>query len=140
MEIEVDRLDNGFHLQVKNKEVAIDVTASPALMGDTVSKGFRPMELVLSGLGTCMSIDVLNILYKQRQVIDTFKVSVRGERSNEPPGEFTKIELDIHLSGPIDESRLQRAIKLSEEKFCSVYHTLDPAIEIITSYYLNDEQ
>jgi putative redox protein len=80
-----------------------------------------PMETVLESLAACMAMDVLPILRKQRRTITDFWVDLTAERAKEHPRVFTKIEMDIHLVSPdATERELERAIELSETKYCSV--------------------
>ena len=115
------------------------VAASPSLQGDD-GRGPRPMQLVLHALASCMSIDVLSILYKQKQEVEDYRVSVNGDRRDEIPTVFTKIEMTIHVKGNVKESFLKRAIKLGEEKYCSVHHMLNSTVEINVNYELNGVQ
>jgi len=138
MEIEIERKNDRYQLESIASGNLIDITASPDLAGEP-SSGYRPMELLLSALGSCMSIDILNILYKQRQFPSSFKVKVKGRRSEEVPTVFTHIKTVVYVRGPIDGYKLERAIKLSEESYCSVYHMLSPKVEISTTYQLIDD-
>lgn len=100
---------------------------------DSASKqGASPMQLLLLSVAGCMGIDVKLILDKSRVPLETMVVRVTGERALSDPKKFEKIELVYELSGPAeaDQAKLQRAIDLSREKYCSVLHTLDPAIEV----------
>jgi len=138
MEIDIERTNTGFQFEALKHGQSIDISAS-ALMGEGNSKAFSPMELVLSALGSCLSIDVLNILYKQRQEVDSFRVNVNGTRSAETPAVFTKIEIKLYVRGKIEEERLVKAIRMSEETYCSVHHMLSPKVEILTSYRLYND-
>ena len=83
-----------------------------------------PMELLLVALGACTATDVVSILAKMRQKLDSLEVEVSGERAEEPPRVWTKLEIVYKLRGILDESAVQRAVQLSEEKYCSVAATL----------------
>ena len=79
-----------------------------------------PMELLLVALGTCTATDIVSILAKQRQKLESLEIVVSGERANEPPRVWTTIEIVYKLRGTLEETAVQRAIQLSEDKYCSV--------------------
>lgn len=79
-----------------------------------------PMELVLLALGACTATDIVIILEKKRQKLESLEVICSGERAAEPPTVWTKLELLYRLRGPLDDSAVKRAIELSENKYCSV--------------------
>jgi putative redox protein len=79
-----------------------------------------PMELLLHALGACTATDVVEILHKKRQKLATLEVEVSGERAAEPPAVWIKLEIVYRLHGQLDEKAVNDAIRLSEEKYCSV--------------------
>ena len=93
-------------------------------------KGQTPMQLLLMSLAGCMAIDVLMILEKSRVPVESLEVETIGERAETVPKRYHSIQLVYRLHGPSagDEAKLDRAIELSKEKYCSVLHTLDPSI------------
>jgi putative redox protein len=96
-----------------------------ALDSDRSSNGAPgPMELLLIALGACTATDVVAILAKKRQKLDSLEVEVSGERAAEPPAVWTKLEVVYKLRGELDEKAVEHAIALSEEKYCSVAATL----------------
>ncbi|MBF0426692.1 MAG: OsmC family protein [Magnetococcales bacterium] len=97
--------------------------------------GLRPMELLLIGMGGCTSIDVLQILRKGRHVVEDLDVSVRGERAGEDPKVFLKIKVHYKVTGRgIPPQVVERAIRLSEEKYCSASIMLGKTATIETSW------
>ena len=84
------------------------------------NKAPGPMELVLLALGACTATDVVIILEKKRQKLESLEVICSGERAADPPTVWKKLELLYKLRGKLDEKAIQRAIELSEEKYCSV--------------------
>ncbi|MDA0311018.1 MAG: OsmC family protein [Gemmatimonadetes bacterium] len=105
----------------------------PEVVVDSGSQeGASPMQLLLLSLAGCMAIDVVMILEKSRVPIESLEVEVVGERAETEPKKFVSIQLVYRLSGPGEEheARLQRAIDLSRDKYCSVLHSLDPAINL----------
>lgn len=88
--------------------------------GDAPKPGPSAMELVLMGAGSCSAWDVVEILKKARQRIDDVIVELDADRSGEPPKVFTRIHLHFVVQGRgLDPKRVERAINLSVEKYCS---------------------
>jgi putative redox protein len=79
-----------------------------------------PMELVLLALGACTATDVVIILEKKRQKLESLEVICSGERAAEPPTVWTRLEMFYRLRGRLDDVAVQHAIQLSEDKYCSV--------------------
>jgi len=85
-----------------------------------LNRGARPMELLLMGLGGCSSIDVMLMLNKSKQDVTDCRVEIEAERANDIPAVFTRIHAHFVVSGRnIKANRVERAIKLSAEKYCS---------------------
>jgi len=89
-------------------------------------KGPSPMEALLLSLGGCMAVDIQAILEKGRVPLDSLVVELEGERASEPPERFTRIRMDVRVRGPQarDRAKVERAVQLSQDKYCSVFHTL----------------
>ncbi|MFQ3261364.1 MAG: putative redox protein [Reinekea sp.] len=84
------------------------------------AKGPSPMEMILCGLGGCSSYDVVNILKKSRQDVIDCKTELQAERAETVPAVFTKIHLHFTVSGHnLKPVQVERAVKLSAEKYCS---------------------
>ena len=137
MKIEIDRVNDAFHMQAVGKTgVPINIDASPDIGG--VDAGARPMELLLMSLGSCSAVDVLLILKKQRQTVDDIKISIEAERvKDQLPSVFKFINVCFKITGDVDENKLKRAIELSRDKYCSVSAMLHHAVEINYNYQLN---
>ena len=84
------------------------------------NKAAGPMELVLLALGACTATDVVAILEKKRQKLESLEVICSGERADAPPTVWIKLELLYRLRGQLDDVAVRHAIQLSEEKYCSV--------------------
>ncbi len=93
-----------------------------------------PMELLLVALGACTATDVVVILAKKRQKLESLEVSVAGERAAEPPRVWVKLEIVYTLRGQLDEKAVRDAIELSENKYCSVAATLGKTAPISFRY------
>jgi putative redox protein len=81
--------------------------------------GFRPMELIAVGIAGCTAMDVISILMKKRQQVTAFEVLIHARRADEHPKVFTQIEIEYVVRGnQVEEAAVQRAIQLSEERYC----------------------
>jgi len=99
--------------------------------------GPSPLELVLQALGGCTTMDIVSILQKMRRTITALTLEINADRREEYPRIFTHIHILYKLVSPdAMENELGRAIKLSEEKYCSVSGMLRPTVQITTSYEL----
>lgn len=93
-----------------------------------------PMELMLAALGSCTATDIVLILAKKRQKLDSLEIVIEGERSIEPPSVWVKLELVYRLRGKLDEAAVKRAIELSQSKYCGAAATLRKTAEISFRY------
>ena len=98
-----------------------------------------PMELLLMALGACTATDVVIILEKKRQKLESLEIVCSGERAAEPPSVWTKLELVYRLKGQLDEAAVKHAIELSEEKYCSVAATLKKSATLTYRYEIDDQ-
>ena len=102
--------------------------------------GPGPMELLLMALGACTATDIVIILEKKRQKLRSLEVLCSGERAPEPPQVWTKLEILFRLGGKLEESGVKQAIRLSEEKYCSVSATLRKSAELTWRYEILPSQ
>ena len=114
-----------------------NISSSPNLEEGNI--GFSPMELVLEGLAGCMSVDIMMILNKQRQVVESYQVFVKGNRVDDIPRVFESIDMLVEIEGDILPKKIQRAIDLSAEKYCSVLKMLEKAAKINIQFKLNGQ-
>jgi putative redox protein len=94
-----------------------------AIMTDSDRKSNQApgaMELVLMALGACTATDVVTVLKKKRQKLESLEVICSGERAKEPPTVWTKLEIVYRLRGRLEDAAVKHAIQLSEDKYCSV--------------------
>lgn len=106
---------------------------NPPILLDSGSKeGPSPTEALLMSLATCMAVDVKVILEKGRVPVEGVLVEVMGERAPEPPRRFTSLRLDIRVEGPAeeDQGKIDRAVRLSRDTYCSVFQTLRPDLDV----------
>lgn len=94
--------------------------------------GPSPMDALLLSLAGCMGADVLMILRKGRVPVTTLEVDVEGDRRDEPPRRYTALRLVYRISGPgaEHEAKLERAVALSRDRYCSVMHSLRPDLDV----------
>src|SRR5262249_32767492 len=93
-----------------------------------------PMEFLLLALGACTATDIVIILEKKRQKLQSLEVICSGERAKDPPQVWAKLSLLYRLSGRLGASAVKQAIDLSEEKYCSVAATLKKTAELTWQY------
>lgn len=100
-----------------------------------------PMELLLLALGGCTAVDVVSILKKKRERVTDYRVEVRGERREEHPRAYTRIEVRHVVRGHgVSEKAVASAVELSETKYCSVAATLRPGVELVTTFEIEEEE
>jgi len=138
MKVTLDRINKDFLFEAKggnNVSVFIDNKTNE------VVKGASPMELVLMAVGSCNAIDIIYVLKKQRQEIQSYSVEVEGERLEGPAAKpFKSIHVTVYLEGNIAEEKAKRAASLSFEKYCSVSLTLAGCVEVTYQIVLNGEK
>lgn len=127
-EIQLKRVE-GYKFEATNSLGKTAVLDGPAKIGGS-DDGLRPMEMLLIGLAGCSSFDVLHTLEKGRQKVEDLDVTVKGERADAIPAIYTRIEVHFKASGEVSLKRLEQAVKLSMEKYCSVSAMLGKSAEI----------
>lgn len=137
MKINIKRLNDNFHMEASNEDGnTIQMDSSPEIGGE--GKGMRPMQLLLAAVGGCSAIDVVLILKKQKQVIESFEIEVEGEREKiEEYSLFRDICIHFKFTGKVDLDKAERAVKLSVDKYCSVSKTLEPTAKITYKVTVN---
>lgn len=116
---------------------AVVVDAAPDVGGKNL--GARPMELVLMGTGACSAIDVVHILRKARQPVTGCVVDLDSERAAEDPKVFTRIHMHYVVTGKgLAQAQVERAIKLSKEKYCSATIMLGATAEVTFDYEIRE--
>src|SRR5665647_2982671 len=122
--IELERKTGDFGFEAKDENGNVLRTDSSIENGGS-NYGFRPMQLILAGLGSCSAIDMVSILKKQRQTVENFKIKIAGERQkNKIPSLWESVEITFELYGNISTEKANKAASLSMEKHCSVAETL----------------
>ena len=96
--------------------------------------GPSPVQALAFGLAACMAMDVVHIIKKGRHELHGLRVDLTGKRADQEPRRFTAFTLHFTVNGEIPEDAIQRAIDLSRQKYCSVWHTLRQDIPLDTTY------
>jgi putative redox protein len=100
-----------------------------------MGRAFTPMELFLIALAGCTAMDVQWIMSKERQDVDRFEISVNGKRREEDPQYYEVIDLDYFIGGRnVTKNAVERAIRLSQEKYCSVRAMLKGNVRLNVTY------
>jgi putative redox protein len=138
MQVELNRVDGDFHFAATGSDkVAVHIDGAANIGG--THQGARPMELILMGLGSCSAIDVVLILKKSRQVVEDLKIVVEGQREADAnPSPFLKIHIKYVFKGKLKPEKVENAIRLSMEKYCSVTTMLEKTAEITWGYEIEE--
>lgn len=97
-------------------------------------EGVKPSDLLLMSVASCSAYDVVEILGKQREPLEDLKVICHGDQKSDPPYNFIKIHIQYLVKGAVNPHKLEKAIRLSEDKYCSVISTLRPGVPITSEY------
>jgi putative redox protein len=100
--------------------------------------GPGPVDTLLSALGSCTAVDVVDILAKRRTPVEALRIDVQGERKEGIPRRVVKAHLVYHIDGAgIEREHAERAVELAVTKYCSVRDSLDPQMPVTWSIVLN---
>jgi putative redox protein len=114
------------------------VVDGPAEAGGS-NAGFRPMELVLLGLGFCMGYDMVMILRRMRKEVSGYQIRLTGQRSAEPPSVYTQVTLEHVITGKgIPKESVERALELAEHKYCSASAMFSKTAALINTYRIEE--
>lgn len=117
-----------FEVETDGRKMSLD---SSKMMG----QAFTPMELFLVALAGCTAMDVEWIMGRQRQKVDKFNVTITGHRREEEPKVYDNIEIRYSLAGPdLRKDAVERAIRLSQEKYCSVRAMVKDSVKLTIAY------
>jgi putative redox protein len=129
MKVEVDWVGGKAFQAIADSGHKVIMDASPAVGGE--NRGSRPMEMILMGLGGCSSIDVVMMLEKSRQDVTDCRVVIEAQRAESIPAVFTHINMHFIVTGRgLNAKQVERAVKLSAEKYCSVSIMLSNTVEM----------
>ncbi len=138
-QISLNRINDAVNFKATNSKGQSMLMDGSASLGG-INNGVSPMEALLMALAGCSAIDVVMILNKMKQKIDDLKIDVTADvKKVDDYKEYSHIHMRFHLKGEIKEAKLQKAIEMSIEKYCSVAKTLEKTSEISFEYTLNNE-
>ncbi|KQS37094.1 OsmC family protein [Pedobacter sp. Leaf194] len=138
MNINLIRKSGKFNFEAENENgFTVELDAKAAIGGD--GKGFRPMEMLLIGLGGCSGIDMVNVLTKQKEPLADIKIAINASRKDEEmPPIFDVIDIHFNLFGDLNASKVERALEMTFNKYCSVSNILGRSAKINFTYEINN--
>lgn len=137
--ITLERVNKAVNFKATNEEgISMMLDGSPSLGG--IGNGVRPMESLLMALAACSAIDVVMILDKMRQKLEDIKIEVSAESSKiQDYTTYTSIHLEFLLKGKLKESKVEKAVSSSMEKYCSVAKIMEKSSRISFTYKIIDQ-
>jgi putative redox protein len=111
------------------KAGAVELTLDSASV-----EGPSPMQALAFGLAACMAMDVVHMLMKGRHDLRGLKADLTGTRADHEPRRFTAVVLNYTITGSVPPEQVERAIRLSREKYCSVWHSLRQDITLTVTF------
>ncbi len=138
MKARVQWLDGRAFVGESGSGHALVMDGSPESGGRNI--GVRPMELMLLGLGGCTAFDIVMILERMREKVTGLDIALEGERATEDPKVFTHVKLVYKITGrKLKPANVERAVKLSEEKYCSASAMFGMTAKIEHSFEILEE-
>jgi len=137
MNINLIRKSGKFNFEAENENgFTVELDAKAAIGGE--GKGFRPMEMLLVGLGGCSGIDMVNVLTKQKEPLEDIKIAINATRKDEEmPPIFDIIDIHFDLFGDLSTAKVERALSMTFDKYCSVSNILGRSAKINFTYKIN---
>jgi len=140
MNINLIRKSGKFNFEAENENgFTVELDAKAAIGGE--GKGFRPMEMLLVGLGGCSGIDMVNVLTKQKEPLDDIKIVINATRKEEElPPIFHEIDIHFDLYGNLSQTKVERALAMTFDKYCSVSNILGRSAKINFTYKISSSK
>jgi putative redox protein len=137
MNINLIRKSGKFNFEAENENgFTVELDAKAAIGGE--GKGFRPMEMLLVGLGGCSGIDMVNVLTKQKEPLNDIKIAINATRKDEEmPPIFDVIDINFDLFGDLNVAKVERALAMTFDKYCSVSNILGRSAKINFTYKIH---
>jgi len=139
-------------METKTKEVKLEWLRSRMFVGidhlgnsipigyqreeEPFAQGINPSDMLLLSAASCSAYDVVQILEKGKQPLEDLKVDVTAEQSQEQPYPYLSLHFNYHVWGDVPADKIQRAMQLSEDKYCSVLATLKPGLTFTSEFTL----
>jgi putative redox protein len=112
---------------------ATSARISTVIDGDSTA-GPSPVQMLVFGLAGCMAADLVDIVRKGRHPLTGLTARIVAERAQTPPTRIVRAELQFHVRGDVPPAAVERAIALSRDRYCSVWHSFREDIDLITSF------
>jgi putative redox protein len=141
-------------METKTKEVNLEWLRSRMFVGtdhlgtsiaigydresDPQGQGINPSDMLLLSAASCSAYDVVQILEKGKQPLEGLKVDVTAEQSQENPFPYTSLHFKYRIKGAVAPDKIQRAMQLSEDKYCSVLATIKPGLTFTSEFVIED--
>jgi putative redox protein len=138
MNLTLSRLSAPFHFSIKNElGNTVETDASIEIGGSDAA--LRPMELLLAGLASCSSIDIVLLLQKMRQPLIDIQVDIKAERKHdETPSLFKSIHLHFILTGSLEKDKVEKVLNMSIDKYCSVAKIIEKTCPISWDFEIKE--
>jgi putative redox protein len=138
MNLTLSRLSAPFHFSIKNESGnTVETDASIEIGGSDAA--LRPMELLLAGLASCSSIDIVLLLQKMRQPLIDIQVDIKAERKHdETPSLFERIHLHFILTGSLEKDKVEKVLNMSIDKYCSVAKIIEKTCPISWDFEIKE--
>jgi len=138
MNLTLSRLSAPFHFSIKNDSGnTVETDASIEIGGSDAA--LRPMELLLAGLASCSSIDIVLLLQKMRQPLIDIQVDIKAERKHdETPSLFERIHLHFILTGTLEKDKVEKVLNMSIDKYCSVAKIIEKTCPISWDFEIKE--
>ena len=108
---------------------------SPAIELHSSTPGVAsPPQALAYGVMACMAMDVVHVIQKSRKTVTAMHVKFEGERAHDQPKRFVSMSIEFEITGDVEDKVVSRAIELSRTKYCSVWNTIRPDVELKTSF------
>ena len=116
----------------------VNSPGSPAIELHSSTPGVAsPPQALAYGVMACMAMDIVHVIQKSRVPIDALTVTFHGQRAEEHPRRFVRMQIEFHVTGKVDDTLVERAIDLSRRKYCSVWNTIRHDVELVTSFTIH---
>jgi putative redox protein len=128
LHVKLERVGKAAFKAVAGSGGELIVDGAPEIGGE--GRGMRPMELLVSALASCAAMDVVHILAKQKEPLADLVIEAEAQRVEGTPSPLSRVHLRFTAHGGVNAHKLERAVSLSVEKYCSVADSLDEAISV----------
>ena len=128
LQVKLERIGKATFRAVAGSGGELIVDGAPEIGGE--GRGMRPMELLVSALASCAAMDVVHILNKQKEPLAELVVEAEAQRKEGTPSPLSSVHLRFTAHGGVNAHKLERAVALSVEKYCSAIESLDSEIAV----------